>query len=210
MKLYLPAKAWWILAARGGLGLFLGLACAALLARVSTPHPFGLASLFSPFEAVALILVVVGFYAFWDGIFSILLGVQDFGREGPWWSLLLEGLLSLALGAWTWLRPQSGAVLVLLGWIAAWAILTGLLEIHQAFRRGVYPERRGPLAAAGLVSLAFGFILFFFRPAGLGLVWLVGAYAFFFSWPLLVLALRLRRFSSLSTPKAEGAHDPAL
>ena len=167
-----------------------------------------MACLVSPFEVVASILAALGLYAFLDGVFSILLGSRDFGEQGIWWSLILEGSASIALGAWMWIRPQSPAVLVLLGWIAVWAILTGLLEVQQALGHGDYPERRGPFLAAGLVSVAFGVILLFFRPAGLGLVALVGAYAFLFAWPLLALALRLRRFAGRPAHLPEASHAP--
>ncbi|HET9869220.1 MAG TPA: DUF308 domain-containing protein, partial [bacterium] len=141
MRHRLPDRAWWILGARGVLGLLLGAACVVfLLFRPGArPDPYGLAFLFSPFETLAAILVVLGAYAFLDGLFAFLLGIQTYGKKDHWWSLILEGMLSVWLGIWTWLHPESVAVLVLLYWIGAWAFFTGVLEVFQSLR----PEEPG-------------------------------------------------------------------
>ena len=78
--------------------------------------------------------------------------------------------------------------------IAAWAIVTGLLEVAAAIllRR----ELRGEwlLALAGVLSVAFG-ILLAVRPAegAIALVSVIGVFAILFGVVLLALGARLRR-----------------
>lgn len=116
---HIMAKFWWILAARGILGILLGLAAIGWIITLNGYYPdgFGL-SLFAKWATiVATLVLVLGLYAFLDGLFAILLGVQDYGDGRRWWALIMEGLLSIELGILAWLKPES-AVLVLLYWVA--------------------------------------------------------------------------------------------
>src|ERR1035441_8140181 len=139
-------------------------------------------------------VLLLGLYAFLDGLFALLLGAQDYGDGRRWWSLMAEGLISVGLGLYAWLRPESGLWLLLNG-AAACAVFTGLLEIFQATDLNEYKERRRPLFLAGFSSVAFGVLILLFRTGGVDLVWLIGIYPFTFGLPILVLAFRLRAFT---------------
>jgi uncharacterized membrane protein HdeD (DUF308 family) len=193
---HIMAKFWWILAARGILGILLGLASVGWIVALSGIAQEGLGlTLFAKWATiVATLVLLLGLYAFLDGLFAVILGAQDYGDGRRWWTLIAEGLLSIGLGILTWLKPEW-AVLALLYWIAGWAVLTGLLEIFQAADLNEYKERRSPLYFAGFCSLAFGGLILIFRAGGITLVSLMGAYAFAFGIPLLVLSLRLRRYA---------------
>ena len=83
--------------------------------------------------------------------------------------------------------------LVLLYFIASWAIVTGVMEIMAAvqLRRELSGELL--LGLSGILSILFGLLLFAFPGAGaLTVVWLIGAYALLFGVLLVGLALRLR------------------
>jgi uncharacterized membrane protein HdeD (DUF308 family) len=135
----------------------------------------------------------LGIYAFLDGLFAITLGAQDYGDGRRWWSLVIEGTLSLGLGLLTWINPNRTTFVLLYG-IAVWAIFTGLLEIFQGFEMNEYKERRKPFLFAGLCSVAFGLLILFPGLGGSALIWLMGAYAFLFGIPLLTLGIRLRSY----------------
>ena len=81
--------------------------------------------------------------------------------------------------------------------IAAWAIVTGIMEIVAAFAIREFVSREWLLALAGIVSVAFGILLFFFPGAGiLSILWLVGIYGIVFGLLFIVRAFQLRSWAS--------------
>ena len=84
--------------------------------------------------------------------------------------------------------------LALLYFVAAWAIVTGVLEIVGAIRLRREIEGEWALVLSGVLSVLFGILLAVLpAPAGLlSLLWLVGAYAVVFGVMLIVLAFRVR------------------
>lgn len=196
MRHHIMTKFWWILTARGALGVLLGVSTFVWAISLCNRHcdTFGVSIFLRPIAVLATLLLLFGTYAFLDGAFALALGLQDFGGGRRWNSLILEGILSIGLGVWTWVSPNSG-VLVLFYWIASWALVTGFLEIHQALDLTEYRERKHPYLIAGAVSIAYGLLALFFHSGGMALVWLTGGYAFLFGIPLLALGLRLRDYS---------------
>ena len=192
---HLMAKFWWILAARGVLGMLLGLCSIAWILYLNQPQPdlFGLSYFLGQLVVAASIVLLLGAYAFLDGAFTFLLGIQDYGDGRRWGSLVVEGLLSMGLGLVTWIKPHPAAIL-LLYWTAAWALITGLLEMFQGIEQNEYKDRRKLFFAAGLCSAVFGVLIAGGRDSGGTLIWFMGGYAFLFGIPMLLLALRLRRY----------------
>jgi uncharacterized membrane protein HdeD (DUF308 family) len=83
--------------------------------------------------------------------------------------------------------------LALLAVIAAWALITGVLEIAAAYQLRHEMNHVWPLALDGALSVLFGLAVIVFPGAGaLAVVWLIGAYAIVSGIALLVLAYRLR------------------
>ena len=108
-------------------------------------------------------------------------------------SLILGGLLGILAGLLAFVMPGMTA-LGLLILIAAWAMLTGILEIAAAIKLRKVVTNEWLLVLAGIASVAFGVLLMLQPAAGaLVLVWWVGAYALVLGILLFVLALRMRR-----------------
>lgn len=178
------ARLWWLVALRGLLGIL-----------------FGIAAIAWPGITLAVLILFFGAYMFVDGVFALFAAIR-FRRERERWvsSLLIEAILGIAIGAVTFLWPGITA----LAWvftIAAWAILTGVLELIAAFRLRRALGSEILLGLTGVVSIIFGLAMAALPLIGL-VVWvlLIGSYAIAFGVLLLVVALRLR--SAAKAPAA--------
>jgi uncharacterized membrane protein HdeD (DUF308 family) len=158
-----------------------------------------------------LLAIVVGVVAVaWPGItvgaFVILFAVYAFlaagteaarafgsDRAGPVAGYLLLALLSVAAGLVALAWPGITA-LVLTIWVAAWALVTGIVEVALAFRRGETAGERAMYGLGGLVSVALGVVLAI-RPdiGALTLATVFGLFAIVYGVTTLVLAAQTRR-----------------
>jgi uncharacterized membrane protein HdeD (DUF308 family) len=112
---------------------------------------------------------------------------------GPVFGHLLLGLISLAAGviALVWPGPTA-LVLVLI--IGIWAVIGGFVEIFAAFQSGETAGTRTLFILGGLVSIAFGVVLFA-RP-GVGAVTLAllfGLFSIIYGVSEIVMGVELRR-----------------
>ena len=166
---------WWALALRG-------------LAAIV----FGVVAIIWPGVTLTTLVILFGAYALVDGVFNILAGIRAVERHQRWWPLILEGVSGVILGVLTWIWPGV-TTLVLLYFIAAWAIVTGILEIAAAVRLRREIQGELLLGLGGLLSVVFGAILIVSPISGaLAVVWVIGVYAIIFGAALLTLAVRLR------------------
>jgi uncharacterized membrane protein HdeD (DUF308 family) len=140
----------------------------------------------------AWLLVVASFAAFalLDGAFALALALT--GRVRPRWPLLIEGLVGIAAGVLTIVWPGL-TQLVLLSFIAVWAIAIGVFELVAAFQLPKGIEGGWLMVLSGLLSVALGIALIVIPEAGLlALAWLIGAYGLAFGLLMLGLAFWLR------------------
>jgi uncharacterized membrane protein HdeD (DUF308 family) len=152
----------------------------------------GLIAFLWPGVTIVFLVALFGFYAFFDGVANLIVGLKRTPERGRSGAAILQGIVGIACGVVAFLWPNVTALaLVLL--IGAWAIVTGVLEIAAAIR--LRREIRGEwlLALAGTLSIAFGLLLFFFpAPGAIGIAWALGAYAAASGAVLVALAIRLR------------------
>lgn len=178
------ARNWWAMALRG---------LAALI--------FGIAALIWPQATLTILILLFGVYAIADGILSIIAILRD-RTYYQWWLLLLEGIVGITAGVLTFIWPEITG-LVLLYVIAAWAIVTGILEIVAAIRLREEMTGEWLLILGGIVSVIFGVLLVIQPQAGaLAVAWIIGIYAIFFGIVLLILSLRLRSWYEEYTSEA--------
>ena len=167
---------WWVLLLRG-------------IAAIA----FGIAAFAWPGLTLAVLVVLFGAYALVDGVFGVIDSIRYRDRMTHWWLWLMEGALGIAFGGITLILPGVTA-LVLLIFIAVWAIVGGVLRIVAAISLRKEIEGEWLLALSGVVSVLFGGLLFAMPGAGiLSLIWLIGSWSVVFGVLLVMLAFRLRK-----------------
>jgi uncharacterized membrane protein HdeD (DUF308 family) len=172
-------KRWWLFLLRGIAGI-----------------AFGILALLWPGIALLTLALVWGAYALVDGAFALAASLSGM-RSGdtPRWWLALTGLAGIAAGLLTIIWPGI-TVQVLLLLIAAWAIVTGVMEAAGAIALRKEIEGEIFLILAGLVSIGFGVMLLAWPVASaIGLVWLIAWLAILGGAAYVALALRLRKLA---------------
>ncbi len=181
------SRTWWAMAIRGIAAIVLG-----ILAFVWPGITFEVLVLF------------FGAYAFVDGIFAVAAALTH--RTGDHrWLLLLEGIVGILLGIVTFFRPGLTAF-ALVYVIAAWGVITGVLEILAAIRLRRELANELLLLISGVVSVIFGFAVALFPAAGaIAIAYMIGAYALIFGILLLIFAFRMRGMTRRPTTEAGRA-----
>jgi len=173
---------WWLLALRGLVAVL-----------------FGVLAFVWPGGTLITLVWLFGAFALVNGLLSLILAAKapkGYPRIG---SLILGGLLGILAGLLTFVMPGITA-LGLLMLIAAWAIVTGIMEVVAAIRLRKIIANEWLLILAGIASVAFGVILFLQPAAGaLALIWWIGAWALIFGILLIVLAFRMRNWKGFVT-----------
>jgi uncharacterized membrane protein HdeD (DUF308 family) len=175
----------------------------ALVVRGVLAVLFGLLTIVLPRISLAALVLLFGAYAFAEGVTNLVGAVRGRG-ERPRWLLLVEGLVSVAVGVITLIMPGVTA-LALVYYIGVWAVVTGVLEVIAAIRLRKAVKGEWLLAASGILSVAFGVLVMLFPGAGaLTLVLWIGAYALVFGAALIALGVRVRSLTSPHSPHHGG------
>jgi uncharacterized membrane protein HdeD (DUF308 family) len=157
---------------------------------------FGILAFLLPGLTLFTLIILFGAFALADGVLALwtaFTGGVAAGNMTPRWWLILIGVLGIATAVTTVLWPGTTG-LVLLLFIAAWAIASGIFTIIGAVRLRKEIEGEWLLIANGALSILIGLLMLFQPAAGaLALVWLIGAYALVFGGILVAFAFRLRR-----------------
>jgi uncharacterized membrane protein HdeD (DUF308 family) len=152
----------------------------------------GIAALAWPGVTVLALVILFAIYAF---IAAATEAVRAFSSAtaGPVAGHLLLGLVNIGAGviALAWPAPTA-LVLVLL--VGAWATIAGFVEILAGFRAGEPAGRRALFFINGLVSVAFGIVLFA-RPdmGAVALALLFGLFNLIYGTSTLVQGIELRQ-----------------
>jgi uncharacterized membrane protein HdeD (DUF308 family) len=164
---------------------------------------FGILTLIWPGLTLWALVLLFGAYALVDGVFALAHAFTNdaSSRELRGW-LVVEGLLGIAAGIIAFVWPDITA-LVLLYLIAAWAIVTGVVEIATSVQLRNATRDWWLLLVAGILSIVFGVLLMITPgPGALVITWMIGWYAVFFGATLLALAWRFRRVeTAISSPQ---------
>ncbi len=160
---------------------------------------FGLIVLFAPVIALLFLIYLFAAYAVLEGIMAIVLSIEEHKYLKRWWVIALEGVVGIVVGIIAFAQPGLTA-LALLYLVAIWAIITGVLEIGAAIMHSASTTESWLLGVAGVLSIAFGIILFAAHPLHgiLALLWLFGIYTIIFGVVLIMHGFQLKSPNSRS------------
>ena len=152
----------------------------------------GIIALAWPGVTVLALVILFAVYAFIDAGLQIARAFGS-GGAGPVFGHLLLGLVDLAAGivALVWPEPTA-LVLVLI--VGIWAFVGGCFEIFAAFQSGETAGTRTLFVLGGLVSIAFGVVLFA-RPnvGAVTLALLFGLFSLIYGVSQIITGFELRR-----------------
>jgi len=172
------ADNWWLLLLRG-------------IAAIA----FGVLAFFWPGLTLVTLTLLWGAYALMDGIIAISAAFNATGGDaGPRWWLGLSGVVSILAGVVTFYYTGE-TTLVLLMFIAVWAIIIGALQIWGAIALRKVLQHEWLLVLSGVLSIAFGVVLLAQPGTGaLAFVWMIAWYAIFFGLLYVALAFELKHY----------------
>ena len=169
------ARYWWLLLLRG---------IAFIL--------FGILAFAWPGLTLVTLILFYGAFALVDGVLALAEAIMGGNVASRWW-LALIGLAGIAVGILTFMWPGLSA-LVLLFFIAGWAIALGIFQIIGAIRLRKEIDNEWTLILGGVISVMFGVIIFVAPGAGaIGLIWAIASYAIVFGVLLVMGAFRLKK-----------------
>jgi uncharacterized membrane protein HdeD (DUF308 family) len=178
-----------------------------LIVRGILAVTIGVVALAWPGVTVLTLVILFAVYAFTAAVIE---AVEAFSSEsaGPVMGHLLLGLVDIGAGviALAWPGPTA-LVLVLL--VGAWATIGGLVEIYAGFEVGASTGTRALFFVSGLISIAFGIVLFA-RPVmgAVALALLFGLFNLVYGIWALLQGIELRQARrTLDSQEQSGKHD---
>lgn len=133
-------------------------ASTSLIARGVLALAVGVVALLWPGVTVLALVITFAVYAFAESIAQLATAFNSDGAK-PVVGHLLLGLVDVAAGVIAVAWPGATA-LVLVMLVASWAVVTGIIELVTGFRTGQSAGTRTAFILGGLVSIAFGVVLF--------------------------------------------------
>jgi uncharacterized membrane protein HdeD (DUF308 family) len=168
------SRHWWWLALRGIATILFGLT--ALAWRGDTLNSF---------------MLLFGGFALVDGLLTIFVALtQVTGNKRGW--LLVQGSVSIALAVISFFWTESAGT-ILLYLVAAWALITGVLELVGGWELRQNISNQRLLILSGMASIMFGWLVIRFPITDMpNLAGMFAAFAIIFGLLMLAMSLNLR------------------
>jgi uncharacterized membrane protein HdeD (DUF308 family) len=172
--LHALAQNWWLFLLRG--------LCAIV---------FGVLAFIWPGATLLTLVLLYGGFALVDGVASIIIAIRGEPLTSRWWLAIIGGL-GIAAGILTLCWPGLTA-LVLLLFIAVWAIATGVTQIIGGIRLRKEIDNEWLPIVSGVLSVLFGLLLLVRPGAGaLAMIFVIGTYAIVQGILMVAFSWRLR------------------
>jgi len=154
---------------------------------------FGVLAFAWPGITLVVLTLFFGAYVLTDGILALMAAYGRREDRRPVWPLVLVGLLGVVAGVTTFLWPEMTALLLLM-FIAVWALFIGIFQIAAAIRLRKEIDNEWMLGASGALSVLFGVLMIANTGAGaVAVAWMIGAYSIVFGLLLIALGVRLKK-----------------
>ena len=179
------ASLWWVPLLRGIVAFVFG-------AVLLTADPISLHS-FTTFGLVFCTFAVI------DGALRIYQALRfPLPSGGTWWSQIVAGVLGILIGLVAGVSPDAGYLLII-SFVAWWALLTGGFELRAAFRLRREVAGEWCSVAAAVLSLALGISVLVAQSEFIVTYWLLLLYAILYGALMCTLASRLRGLAPVET-----------
>jgi uncharacterized membrane protein HdeD (DUF308 family) len=154
---------------------------------------FGIGTLVWPSVTLWVLVIMWGVYAIVDGVAALAASITGRGLVPHRGWLAFTGLVSIVAGIAAFAWPGITA-LALLYLIAAWAFVTGVVEIATAISMRKEIHNEWALGISGALSVVLS-VLLVARPGSgaLAITWAIGWYAVVYGGMVLALAWEVRR-----------------
>jgi uncharacterized membrane protein HdeD (DUF308 family) len=165
----------------------------------------GIVAIAWPGVTILALVILFAVYAFADAGLQTMRAFSS-RSAGPVLGHLLLALVDVAAGvfALAWPAPPAYVLVIV---VAAWALAGGVAEFFAGFQVGESAGTRALFILSGLVSFAFG-VLLFARP-GVGAVTLAllfGLYALIYGFSQITAGIQVRQLGADAEPLSELRH----
>lgn len=177
-----------------------------LLSRGLLAVMFGVMAWFLPDDTITPLMLLFGVYTLVDGVLGIATATAGLRGQRYWWIIFSWGVVSLAVGTLTLIAPGKTAML-LLSYVAIWAIATGILEViatlylrSDVYKISLHSEvyEEWVFVLFGISSIIFGGMLLAKHDAAvLHMDWMIASYGIIFGLLLLIIAFKVHSFGVL-------------
>jgi uncharacterized membrane protein HdeD (DUF308 family) len=169
-------KRWWLISLRGLIALVLGIVLLVL----------------DPLMAAELLILFIGIYALLDGIFALTVGIINKPPHSDRAWLITEGIIGILAGIAILFAPLLAGVIIIY-FIAFWALLTGILELVFSIAQWKYIPGAWMILVTGIISVLLGGLILANVVAGaVLLVVIVAVYLVIFGLLLMLLGFSLK------------------
>lgn len=158
---------------------------------------FGVLAVAMPLPTLATLIWMVAAFAVVDGVFALVAAISGRAKAyAPTWWLVLVGVLSILAGIAIFSYPALSALLML-KFIAFWAIFRGVFEIVGAIQLRKVINNEWALIVGGLIDIAFGvYVLAFPGQGALAMIMVLGIFAIISGISLVALSMRLKKHAT--------------
>jgi len=120
---------------------------------------FGVLAFVWPGQTLLTLVLIYGAFALIDGILAIVGALLGRTESSATWLLIATGILGICAGAVTLTLPGL-VVTGLVVYVGAWAMIRGLIDAFQAIQLRRDVPDIWPQLVSGLLSIAFGLLVF--------------------------------------------------